>query len=143
MATQPTNTDTEREAASERDAETEREEKLRRNSSFEPGDKAQGEDPMHADSWSGGSINPEAKKVARGEAPANQERGENSPPEADYELPTEATRPWAPKFQDADDAEVDAAGRPKGNDRDGEPRQAPHPAKQDDEPGGRPKVTTW
>lgn len=133
MATYPTEDD------------AERQEKLRQNTSFDPSIKTEDEvDPMHADSWAGGSIVPDAKEVARGEKPANRERGDSLPPEADIEDAPEVTRPWAPKYQDDPEAENDAAGRPKREHYDAPPpRDAPAPSKQDDEPGGRPKVTTW
>ena len=94
--------------------DAERQQKLRHNTSSDPGSKKDDEvDSMHPDSWAGGSINPDAKKVARGEAPANRVRGDGAPPEAEYEDSTEITRPWAPRNPEEEGVDVDAAGRPK------------------------------
>ena len=83
------------------DNEDARQERLRRNTSFDPQSKSIEElDSMHPDSWAGGSINPQAKQVARGEAPANQERGSRMPADADIPVPTEKARPWAPSADD-------------------------------------------
>lgn len=78
--------------------EHEREKQLRENTSFNPDAKSEDEvDSMHPDSWAGGSVVPEAKKVARGEAPADRTvRGEGLPEPADFDDPTTVTRPWAP-----------------------------------------------
>jgi hypothetical protein len=137
MATYPTKDD------------AEREEKLRQNTSFDTDSKSEDEvDSMHPDSWAGGSVVPDAKKVARGEAPANRgERGDRLPPPADYEDDPDVTRPWSQQHQDEPGAETDAAGRDKDNPNphgDETGRQAPPThSPQDDEPGGRPKITTW
>lgn len=70
----------------------------------------------------------------------DDERDERLTPGAQLDDGPEVTRPWAPKFQDAEDADVDAAGRPKGMQHTEPPRDAPMPPKQDEEPAGRPKV---
>jgi hypothetical protein len=99
-----------------------REERLRHNSSFDPENKTVDElNPMEADSWSGGSINPDAKKVARGEAPANRERGPGMPPESVPATPPSVTRPWSPEpthGKDAKSSGVDSTGRPRGEETD-------------------------
>lgn len=91
----------------------EREEKLRQNTSSDPAAKSKDEiDPMHADSWAGGSVVPDAKKVARGEAPANRSgRGEGLPDPAEFGDPTSVTRPWAPANPELEESDTDAAGR--------------------------------
>lgn len=134
MATYPTNDD------------AEREEKLRKNTSFDTDAKSDDEvDSMHPDSWAGGSVVPDAKKVARGEAPADRtQRGDDLPEPAEINDSPEVTRPWAQEHQDAPDADVDPAGRPQDAPNEEAPREAPPTTSpQKDEPGGRPKITTW
>lgn len=79
------------------DDEEERQDRLRRNTSDDPTVMSRDEvNPMHSDNWSGGRAEADAKKVARGEMPADQEGGRRYPPKSDHDLPPEATRPWAP-----------------------------------------------
>lgn len=70
----------------------------------------------------------------------DDDRDERLTPGADLDDGAEITRPWAPRFQDAEDADADAAGRPKGVQHTEPPRDAPMPPKQQEEPGGLPKV---
>lgn len=99
-----------------------RQDRLRHNSGSDPENKTTDElNPMEADSWSGGSIDPTAKKIARGEAPANHERGPGMPSPATPEPPPSSTRPWSPEPTEGDAAApsgVDHTGRPRGNESD-------------------------
>ncbi|HEX6540068.1 MAG TPA: hypothetical protein VF155_12905 [Candidatus Dormibacteraeota bacterium] len=122
----------------------ERQEKLRDNTSHHPRTKSKDEvDSMHPDSWAGGSIVPSAKEVARGEKPANQERGDSFPPPADFEDDPDVTRPWAPRNPDEEDVDYDHAGRVRNPMAEGAPRDAPSTeSPQRGDPGGdRPAIT--
>lgn len=127
------------------ESDQEREEQLRENTSFDPDRKSTDEvDPMHSDSWSGGSVVPDAKKVARGEAPANRDgRGDGLPQPAEIEDSTDVTRPWAPTNPELEESDTDAAGRERLPFAGEEPRNAPSTeSPQDGEPqADRPKVT--
>lgn len=89
------------------EGEDERQKKLRHNTSADPESKGVEDlNPMEADSWSGGSINPEGKAVARGEAPANHGPDPDQPPSnSPPATPSSVTRPWSPEPEDqaADD----------------------------------------
>ncbi len=137
-----------------------RQERLRRNTSSDPESKTHEDEsnPMHADSWSGGSINPEAKKIARGEAPRDSGPGPNTPSPAAPATPSSVSRPWSPEPTQSDTTGstegVDYAGKPRGEDAEEkgekgekgekvEARQAPpttSPQKGAPE-GGRPEIT--
>jgi hypothetical protein len=136
-------------------ADESRAERLRRNASSDPQSKTHEDEhnPMHSDSWSGGSIVPEAKQIARGEAPPNQPGGgPNTPEPAQAATPSDVTRPWSPEPTVSDTSGstpgVDYSGRPRGEnadekDDDDEPRQAPpttSPQKGEPE-GGKPETT--
>lgn len=99
MSAEPTPGETPDEATPD---EGERQERLRHNSSSDPENKTVEElNPMEADSWSGGSVNPDATKVARGEAPANRGQSSDQPAENSRPAtPSEYTRPWAPEADD-------------------------------------------
>ena len=132
-----------------------REERLQRNTSSAPEEKTHEDEhnPMHADSWSGGSIVDEAKKIARGEAPRDRPGGgPNTPDPGKPATPSEVSRPWSPEPTEANTTgssdEVDYAGKPKDASPDeGEevvarqapPTISPQGDKADDD---RPEVTT-
>ncbi len=128
-----------------------REERLQRNTSADPGSKSHEDEhnPMHADSWSGGSIVEEAKKIARGELPRDQEGGgPNSPEPGRPETPPEVSRPWSPEPTEADTTGstkgVDYSGRPRPAEaQEGEARQAPPTIREgsDADDDDRPEVT--
>lgn len=124
--------------------DAERGDKLRENKSWNPDAKSEDDvDPMHPDSWSGGSVVPDAKAVARGDAPANRTgTSERLPEPATYEEPTSVTRPWAPTNPEKEPSDVDATGRERSPFSEDTPRQAPSTeSPQEGEPEGRPKVT--
>lgn len=138
----------------DKSADESRGDRLRRNTSSDPDSKTHEDEhnPMHPDSWSGGSIVEDAKEIARGEKPREQAGGgPNSPGPERPATPSEVTRPWSPEPTEAgttgSTAGVDYSGRPRGeNDEiEGEPgpaRQAPPtitPASDDSE--DRPEVT--
>lgn len=142
------------ERAAAEDTEEARQDRLRRNNSFDPEGKTHEDEanPMHPDSWSGGSIVPDAKRVARGEAPATHGPGPGTPdPGIPPATPSEVTRPWSPEPTQGDTSGstpgVDYAGRERGEEGevagDAEPRQAPATTSpQEGEPAGdRPQVT--
>lgn len=142
----------ERAAAEETDEA--RQERLRRNTSFDPGAKTHEDEsnPMHPDSWAGGSIVPEAKAVARGEAPRDHGPGPDTPhPGVPPATPPEVTRPWSPEPTQPNTSGstpgVDYTGRRRGEGDEGanptEPRQAPaSTSPQEGEPeGDRPEIT--
>ncbi len=129
-----------------------RQERLQRNTSADPGSKSQEDEhnPMHADSWSGGSIVEEAKKIARGELPRDQEGGgPNSPEPGRPATPPQVSRPWSPDPTEADTTGstegVDYSGRPRPRDTsaEGEARQAPPTIREDgaSDDDDRPEVT--
>ncbi|MDQ6928915.1 MAG: hypothetical protein M3159_09705 [Actinomycetota bacterium] len=128
-----------------------REERLQRNTSADPGSKSQEDEhnPMHPDSWSGGSIVEEAKKIARGELPRDQEGGgPNTPEPGRPATPPEVSRPWSPEPTEADatgSAEgVDYSGRPRPRPvQEDEARQAPPTIREDNDSddADRPGVT--
>ena len=82
--------------------------------------------PMAPQNWSGGSINPEAKEIARGDKPANSEAHEGPVQPAHPATSPELSRPWSPRETEASTTGstpgVDYAGRVENaNQSDGEP----------------------
>lgn len=107
--------------------EAERQAKLRQNTSFDTDAKSKDDvDSMNPDSWAGGSVVPDAKQVARGDAPADRtQRTDRLPGPAEYEIETDATRPWAPTNPETESSDTDSVGRVRNPMSDFEPRQAP------------------
>jgi hypothetical protein len=127
------------------EGEGERQDKLRENTSFDTDAKSEDDvDSMHPDSWAGGSVVPDAKEVARGEAPANRtQRTDRLPEPAEFDMSTEETRPWAPTNPETEPSDTDAAGRERNPMSDLEPRQAPptEPAHQPEPQSDRPSIS--
>lgn len=134
-------------------SEETRDDRLRRNNSADPEGKTHEDEanPMHADSWSGGSVVPNAKKVARGEAPRDQDAGPNTPAPSQPATSSQFTRPWSPEPTEPDTTGstegVTYAGKPRGVDavdsEQGKAGQAPPTTSpQEDEPdGGGPPIS--
>ena len=101
--------------------------------------------PMAPENWSGGSINPEAKEIARGEKPANSDAKPGPVKPSDPATSPEVTRPWSPRPTEGGSSGstpgVDYAGRLENPvETSGEPR-TPREGPRDNEPGpGRPDV---
>lgn len=102
-------------------AEESRGERLRRNTSSDPESKTHEDEqnPMHPDSWSGGSISQDAKKIARGELPRDSGPGPSAPAPSVPATPSSVTRPWSPEPTEANTTGstegVDYSGKPRGD----------------------------
>ncbi len=101
--------------------------------------------PMAPESWSGGSINPEAKEIARGEKPANSEAKPGPVKPSDPATPPEVTRPWSPRPTEGGSTGstpgVDYAGRVENASTAAEEPRTPREGPRDnDAGGGRPEV---
>ncbi|GAC1341786.1 MAG: hypothetical protein NVSMB29_12820 [Candidatus Dormibacteria bacterium] len=100
---------------------------------------------MAPQNWSGGSINPEAKEIARGEKPANSEAKSGPVQPSDPATSPELTRPWSPQPTEGGSTGstpgVDYAGRVENTSASSDEPRTPREGPRDNDSGpGRPDI---